>query len=91
MRKVNGASNKQITLLLVRKYIYILGVAFAIAIPLSYYIINDYTKDFVVKAPIGVGVFVIGFILTLLISLGTLLWQVQKAVRLNPAMIMKND
>ncbi len=91
LRKVNGASNKQITLLLVRKYIYILGVAFAIAIPLSYYIINDYTKDFVVKAPIGVGIFVIGFILTLLISLGTLLWQVQKAVRLNPAMIMKND
>lgn len=91
LRKVNGATGRQIALLLMRKYLYILGTAFVLATPLAYYMINDYTKDFVVKAPIGVGVFVIGFILTLLISLGTLLWQVQKAVRLNPAMIMKND
>ena len=91
LRKVNGATGKQIALLLVRKYLYILGAAFAVAIPLVYYIINDYTKDFAVKAPIGAGIFVTGFILTLLISLGTLLWQVRKAVRINPALIMKNE
>ena len=54
-RKVNGATGKQITLLLVRKYLSILGAAFVVAIPLVYYIINDYTKDFAVKAPIGAG------------------------------------
>lgn len=59
-------------------------------IPLVYYIINDYIKDFAVKAPIGVGIFVAGFILTSLISLGMLLWQVCKAVRINPGVIMKN-
>ena len=91
LRKVNGATGKQIALLLVRKYLYILGAAFAVAIPLVYYIINDYTKDFAVKTPIGAGIFVTGFILTLLISLGTLLWQVCKAVRINPALIMKNE
>ena len=91
LRKVNGATGKQIALLLVRKYLYILGAAFAVAIPLVYYIINDYTKDFAVKTPIGAGIFVTGFILTLLISLGTLLWQVRKAVRINPALIMKNE
>ena len=91
LRKVNGATGKQITLLLVRKYLSILGAAFVVAIPLVYYIINDYTKDFAVKAPIGAGIFVTGFILTLLISLGTLLWQVRKAVRINPALIMKNE
>lgn len=91
LRKVNGATGKQIALLLVRKYLYILGAAFAVAISLVYYIINDYTKDFAVKAPIGAGIFVTGFILTLLISLGTLLWQVRKAVRINPALIMKNE
>lgn len=36
------------------------------------------------------GIFVAGFILTSLISLGTLLWQVRKAVRINPGVIMKN-
>lgn len=91
LRKVNGAAGWQIALLLVKKYLYILGAAFAVAIPLAYYIINDYTKDFAVKAPIGIGIFAAGFVLTILISLGTLLWQVRKAVRLNPGLIMKNE
>lgn len=91
LRKVNGATGKQVALLLVRKYLYILGAAFAVAIPLVYYIIHSYTKDFAVKAPIGAELFIIGFILTLVISLGTLLWQVRKAVRINPALIMKNE
>lgn len=91
LRKVNGATGKQVALLLVRKYLYILGAAFAVAIPLAYYIIHDYTKDFTVKAPVGVDIFITGFILTLIISLGTLLWQVRKAVRINPALIMKSE
>ena len=91
MRKVNGATGKQVSLLLVRKYLYILGAAFAVAIPLAYYIIHDYTKDFTVKAPVGVDIFITGFILTLIISLGTLLWQVRRAVRINPALIMKSE
>lgn len=91
LRKVNGASGRQIALLLVRKYLYILGSAFAVAIPLVYYIIDDYTKDFAVKVPIGAGIFAVGLIFTLTISLGTLLWQIQKAVRLNPGQIMKNE
>ena len=78
-------------LLFGKKYLYILGASFVIAIPLVYYIIDDYTKDFAVKAPIGAGIFVSGFILTLLVSLGTLLWQVRKAVRINPALIMKSE
>ena len=91
LRKVNGATGKQVALLLVRKYLYILGAAFAVAIPLAYYIIHDYTKDFTVKAPVGVDIFITGFILTLIISLGTLLWQVRRAVRINPALIMKSE
>lgn len=91
LRKVNGATGKQIALLLIKKYLYILGAAFAVAIPLVYYIINRYTKDFVVKAPIGVEIFAIGFVLTLIISLGTLLWQVRKAIRINPGIIMKGE
>lgn len=91
LRKVNGATGKQIALLLIKKYLYILGAAFAVAIPLVYYIINDYTKDFAVKAPIEIGIFAIGFVLTLVISLGTLLWQVRKAIRINPGIIMKSE
>ena len=43
------------------------------------------------KAPVGVDIFITGFILTLIISLGTLLWQGRRAVRINPALIMKSE
>lgn len=91
LRKINGASGGQIAVLLLRKYLYILGVSFVVAAPLSYCVIDAYTKDFVVKAPVGIGLFLAGFVLTLSVSIGTLLWQVRKAVRLNPAVVMKND
>lgn len=91
LRKINGATGGQIGLLLVKKYLYILGAAFAVAIPLVYYIIDDYTKEFAVKEAIGVEVFIIGFVLTLIISLGTLLWQVRKAVYINPGIIIKSE
>ena len=57
LRKVNGATGRQVALLFGKKYLYILGASFVIAIPLIYYIIDDYTKDFAVKAPIGAGIF----------------------------------
>lgn len=45
IRKVNGASAKDLYRLLFRKYITVLIIAFVIAIPLAYYLINTYTQD----------------------------------------------
>ena len=50
IRKVNGASAKDLYRLLFRKYITVLIIAFVIAIPLAYYLINTYTQDFAVRA-----------------------------------------
>ena len=49
IRKVNGASAKDLYRLLFRKYITVLIIAFVIAIPLAYYLINTYTQDFAVR------------------------------------------
>lgn len=91
IRKVNGAGVRRLCLLLLRKYIIVLGSAFIIAIPISYYLINLYTHSFVVKAPIGIGIFVITLLIVTLISLGTLMWQVYKAASINPAITMKTE
>lgn len=91
IRKVNGATLKDLYLLFGRKYLTALGVAFTIIIPLSWYLINEYTKDFVVKAPIGVGIFLIALMIVSVISLGTLLGQISKVARINPAEVIKNE
>lgn len=91
IRKVNGALLKDLYPLLFRKYIAVLSIAFLLAIPLAYYIIHEYTKDFIVKTPVSAGIFIIGLVVVVLISLGTLCWQVYRAAKVNPAEIMKTE
>ena len=91
IRKVNGAGMKDLYKLLFRKYVTVLVIAFVIAIPLAYYAVHTYTADFVVKASLGIDVFVIAVLIVDLISLGTLFWQVRKAASINPSEVMKSE
>jgi ABC-type antimicrobial peptide transport system permease subunit len=91
IRKVNGASAKDLYRLLFRKYITVLIIAFVIAIPLAYYLINTYTQDFAVRAPVSIDIFIISLLLVIIISLGTLAYQIQRATHINPTQIMKTE
>ncbi len=91
IRKINGAQLSDLYPLLFRKYIIALAIAFLLAVPLAYYIINEYTKEFTVKASLSIGIFAIGLAVVTFISLGTLFWQIRKAANINPAQIMKTE
>ena len=91
IRKVNGAQLRNLYAVLFRKYIWVIGIAILITIPLSYYLIYIYTQDFVVKAPVSIFIYAIAILIVSGISLGTLFWQVNKAARINPAEIMKSE
>ena len=91
IRKVNGAQLRDLIPLLSRKYAVVLGLAFVVAVPVSYYIIYVYTADFVVKASVGVGIFLVALLVVIAVSFGTLYWQVYKAARVNPAETLTMD
>ena len=91
IRKVNGASAKDLYRLLFRKYITVLIIAFVIAIPLACYLINTYTQDFAVRTPVSIDIFIISLLLVIIISLGTLAYQIQRATHINPTQIMKTE
>ena len=91
IRKAHGAGMKDLYQLLFKKYLLVLGASFVVATPLAYYLIHQYTADFVVKAPIGIGIFVIALLLVAFISMGTLWWQIRKAANINPAIVMKSE
>ena len=91
IRKAHGAGMKDLYQLLFKKYLLVLGASFVVAVPLAYYLIHQYTADFVVKAPIGIGIFVIALLLVALISMGTLWWQIRKAANIDPATVMKSE
>lgn len=91
IRKVNGAGIRELYLLLFRKYVLVLILAFVIAVPLSYFCIYLYTRDFVMRAPASIGIHVISLLTVAFISLGTLLWQIHKAANINPSEVMKTE
>ena len=91
IRKVNGASLHDLYWLLGGRYLKVLLVSFAVAVPFAWMILYKYTEDFVLKAPLSPWIFIIALLLVALISLGTLWWQVNKAARINPADVMKAE
>ena len=89
IRKVNGAGLKDLYRLLFKKYLLVLVASFVVATPLAYYLIHRYTADFVMKAPIGFGIFALALALITAITVGTLWWQIRKAASIDPAVVMK--
>ena len=91
IRKVNGAMLKDLYVLLLRRYVGMLLLAAVVAVPLAWLAIHYYTADLVVKAPVTVGLFLAAFLIVAVISVATLLWQVNKASRINPSEVMKSE
>ena len=91
IRKAHGAGMKDLYQLLFKKYLAVLSASFVVAVPIAYYLIHQYTADFVVKAPIGIGIFVLALLLVAVISMGTLYWQIRKAANIDPATVMKTE
>ena len=91
IRKAHGAGMKDLYQLLFKKYLAVLGASFVVAVPTAYYLIHQYTADFVVKAPVGIGIFVVALLLVAGISMGTLWWQIRKAANIDPATVMKRE
>lgn len=91
LRKVNGATTKDISRLLLRKYVQLLGVAFIVAVPVSLVVIHKYLEGFAYKAPVSWWLFAIAGVTVMGISLPTILWQVRKAMKVNPAKVLKGE
>ncbi|MDR1981380.1 MAG: ABC transporter permease, partial [Tannerellaceae bacterium] len=85
IRKINGATTKEIMSLLLKKYIFLLGISFVVAAPLSWLAITRYLEGFAFKAPVSWWLFAVALIITAAVSLLTLVWQIRQAASANPA------
>ena len=91
LRKVHGASPRDLFVLLSRQYAYIWLAAFLTASGLSYAALSRYIEDFARHAPLSAGIFLWAGIITALLTLAVLGLQIRRAVRLNPADVLKNE
>lgn len=91
IRKVLGASVRSITFLLSSDFLKLVGVAFVIACPLSYYLMNNWLKDFAYRINIEWWFYAIIGILILLVTIGTVGYQSIKAALTNPVKSLKTE
>lgn len=91
IRKVNGATTSIIMQMLLRKYYQLLAIAFAVASPVTWLFLHNYLEDFAHKTAISWWLFAIALLLTGAIALLTLIWQIRKAARTNPAEAIKSE
>ncbi|MDE5639722.1 MAG: FtsX-like permease family protein [Odoribacter sp.] len=91
IRKVNGATERQIMVLLNRNFFRMLIVSFAVACPIAWYVIHRWLEGFSYKTPVHWWIFLLGGLFTLVIALLTVSWQSWKAASVNPVEVLKNE
>jgi putative ABC transport system permease protein len=91
IRKVHGASLKDIFLLLNKGLLLLAGIAFMIACPIAYYGLQKWLSGFTVRTSLSIWVFLLVGAVALLITLLTTGYQTWKAATENPANALKNE
>ena len=85
LRKVHGAQVGDIYRLLIKKYVYVLLLAYLVGSTVAYLSIERYMETFVHRAPLSLWIFLVAGALVALVALLTLYEQVRRASRINPA------
>ena len=91
IRKVYGASAKEIFMLLNKDFLLLVAIAFAIACPIAYYGLQKWLESFVIKTPLSAWVFVLVGVVAFLITLLTIGYQTWKVATANPVKYLKAE
>jgi len=91
IRKVLGASVNQIANMLSGSFLKLVAIAFVIATPLAYFVMESWLDGFAYKVTIGLSTILIAAGVALLIGLMTVGYQSLRAGFMNPVDWLKND
>lgn len=91
IRKINGATIKDLLLLLNKDILLWIIISFVIACPISYLYLTNWLDTFIVKTTLSPWVFVLAGLITCLIALLTVSFQTWRAANANPVDSLKNE
>jgi len=91
IRKVNGASLKNVLALLTSELVLNLIIAMLIAVPIGWYAVNQWRDNFAYKASISWWIFVVSGGIVLLLTLLSISHHTYKAARKNPVEALRYE
>ena len=91
VRKVFGGTVDTEAQRTIREYMVLVGIACVIGIPIAVYAAQEYLKDFIYRLEGHWWIFVVAVLLTGLIAFVSVIWQVLKAAKTNPAIELKKE
>jgi putative ABC transport system permease protein len=91
VRKVLGASVSNIVILLSKDFIKLVLIAFLIASPVAWFIMNNWLSDFAYRINISAWIFISAGLLAMIIALVTISFQAIKAAITNPVKSLRTE
>lgn len=91
IRKVLGAGVNTILILFSKEFTLLIFMAFIIAIPVAYYFMNEWLNNFAYRTAIGISVFVIAAIISILVAWLAVGYKAIKAALANPVKSLRAD
>jgi len=84
IRKTNGATILQVLILLNKDFVKWVGIAFVIAVPVGWFIMNRWLENYAYRIELSWWIFAIAGIIAIAIALITVSWQSWRAAARNP-------
>ena len=91
IRKVFGSESREILRRLIGTFLSYVGIAFVIAVPISYYFMSGWLADYAYRITLGPLIFLAGGVFCLLISFLTVFYQSWRAANANPVESLKSN
>jgi putative ABC transport system permease protein len=91
IRKVLGASLAQVVGLLIRDFAVLIGIAFVIAAPLGWYLMNSWLQEFAYRIQVDWWMVLIAGLAAFSVAILTIGYQSLRTARENPVNALKNE
>ncbi len=91
IRKVLGASTRHVLWLFGREFVRLIVLAFIIAAPVAWWVMNNWLQDFKYKITLGPDIFGIAIAFTLLIAAATVSYRSVKVALMNPTRSLRSE